>query len=80
VRIEITKSNNKQYLLSINRIIPEKGIDDVIDVAVKTSNHIKVAGGDRFSPKSYVEKIIQKCKNSNGYALSLSGHLIHEYY
>jgi glycosyltransferase involved in cell wall biosynthesis len=60
--------NNKQYLLSLNRIIPEKGIDDAIDVAVETRNHIKVAGGDRFSPKSYVEKIIQKCKNSKGYA------------
>jgi glycosyltransferase involved in cell wall biosynthesis len=62
------KSNNKQYLLSLNRITPEKGIDDAIDVAVETRNHIKVAGGDRFSPKSYVEKIIRKCKNSNGYA------------
>jgi glycosyltransferase involved in cell wall biosynthesis len=68
-----SKNNNKEeenegYLLSLNRIVPEKGIDDAIDLAVETRNHIKIAGDDRFSNQNYVKKIKEKCQNSNGYA------------
>lgn len=71
--IEETKSYNKDenedYLLSINRIVREKGIEDSIDLAVRTRNRIKIAGDDIHVPDlSYVEKIREKCQNSNGLA------------
>ena len=48
--IEETKSinsnKNGDYLLSINRIVREKGIEDSIDLAVRTKNCIKIAGDD----------------------------------
>ena len=48
--IEETNSNNNnksgEYLLSINRIVREKGIEDSIDLAVRTRNSIKIAGDD----------------------------------
>jgi glycosyltransferase involved in cell wall biosynthesis len=58
----------KQYLLSLNRITPEKGIEDAIDLAIETESQIKVVGDTRFSPSDYVKKILEKCQNSNGYA------------
>jgi glycosyltransferase involved in cell wall biosynthesis len=69
--IEETKSNNKNgdYLLSINRIIREKGIEDSIDLAVRTRNAIKIAGDDIHVPDlSYVQMIREKCQNTDGLA------------
>src|SRR6187200_3664208 len=71
--IEETKSYNKNengdYLLSINRIIREKGIEDSIDLAVRTRNAIKIAGDDiHASDLSYVQMIREKCQNSDGLA------------
>ena len=54
---EETKNNKKngEYLLSINRIVREKGIEDSIDLAVRTKNTIKIAGDDIHVPDlSYV--------------------------
>ncbi|HZB15825.1 MAG TPA: hypothetical protein VE445_01560, partial [Nitrososphaeraceae archaeon] len=51
--IEETKNNNNtngDYLLSINRIVREKGIEDSIDLAVRTRNTIKIAGDDIHVP------------------------------
>jgi glycosyltransferase involved in cell wall biosynthesis len=71
--IEETKSNNinknRDYLLSINRIVREKGIEDSIDLAVRTKNCIKIAGDDIHVPDlSYVQKIREKCQNTGGLA------------
>jgi glycosyltransferase involved in cell wall biosynthesis len=72
--IEETKSNNnnnknRDYLLSINRIVREKGIEDSIDLAVRTRNAIKIAGDDIHVPDlSYVQMIREKCQNTNGLA------------
>jgi glycosyltransferase involved in cell wall biosynthesis len=71
--IEETKSNNNNkngdYLLSINRIVREKGIEDSIDLAVRTRNAIKIAGDDIHVPDlSYVQMIREKCQNSEGLA------------
>jgi glycosyltransferase involved in cell wall biosynthesis len=71
--IEETKSNNSNkngdYLLSINRIVREKGIEDSIDLAVRTKNCIKIAGDDIHVPDlSYVQKIREKCQNTGGLA------------
>ncbi|HZD83021.1 MAG TPA: glycosyltransferase [Nitrososphaeraceae archaeon] len=73
--IEETKSNNTDnskngdYLLSINRIVREKGIEDSIDLAVRTRNAIKIAGDDIHVPDlSYVQKIRKKCQNTDGLA------------
>jgi glycosyltransferase involved in cell wall biosynthesis len=70
--IEETKNNNNQngdYLLSINRIVREKGIEDSIDLAVRTRNAIKIAGDDIHVPDlSYVQMIREKCQNSDGLA------------
>jgi glycosyltransferase involved in cell wall biosynthesis len=64
-----TKNENGDYLLSINRIVREKGIEDSIDLAVRTRNSIKIAGDDVHVPDlSYVQKIREKCQNSNGLA------------
>ena len=77
--IEETKNNNNNnnnkngdYLLSINRIVQEKGIEDSIDIAVKTRNAIKIAGDDIHVPDlSYVQMIKEKCQNSDGLAVYL---------
>jgi glycosyltransferase involved in cell wall biosynthesis len=68
--IEETRSNkNGDYLLSVNRIIREKGIEDSIDIALRTNNLIKIAGDDIHVPDlSYVEMIREKCKNTSGLA------------
>lgn len=69
--IEETKVGNKneEYLLSINRIVREKGIEDSIDLAIKTRNRIKIAGDDiHVSDPSYVQMIKQKCQNSGDLA------------
>jgi glycosyltransferase involved in cell wall biosynthesis len=64
-----TKNENGDYLLSINRIVREKGIEDSIDLALRTRNSIKIAGDDVHVPDlSYVKKIREKCQNSNGLA------------
>ena len=71
--IEETKNNNNNknggYLLSINRIVREKGIEDSIDLAVRTKNAIKIVGDDiHVSDLSYVQMIREKCQNSDGWA------------
>jgi glycosyltransferase involved in cell wall biosynthesis len=71
--IEKIKSNNNNkngdYLLSINRIVREKGIEDSIDLAVRTRNSIKIAGDDIHVPDpSYVQMIREKCRRTNGLA------------
>ena len=72
--IEETKNNNNNnkngdYLLSINRIVREKGIEDSIDLAVRTRNAIKIAGDDIHVPDlSYVQMIREKCRKTNGLA------------
>jgi glycosyltransferase involved in cell wall biosynthesis len=69
--IEETKSNkrNGDYLLSLNRIVREKGIEDSIDLAVRTKNTIKIVGDDIHVPDlSYVQMIRKKCENTNGLA------------
>ncbi|MDQ4023862.1 MAG: glycosyltransferase [Thermoproteota archaeon] len=71
--IEETKSNNNNkkgdYLLSINRIVREKGIEDSIDLAVRTRNAIKIAGDDiHVADPSYVQMIREKCQNTDGLA------------
>ena len=71
--IEETKNNNNNkngdYLLSINRIVREKGIEDSIDLAVRTQNAIKIAGDDIHVPDlSYVQMIREKCQNTDGLA------------
>src|SRR5919197_5510175 len=66
-----SKNNNKNgdYLLSINRIVREKGIEDSIDLAVGTRNAIKIAGDDIHVPDlSYVQMIREKCQNTDGLA------------
>ncbi|MGZ5548272.1 MAG: glycosyltransferase, partial [Nitrososphaeraceae archaeon] len=56
-------------LLSINRIVREKGIEDSIDIAVRTRNAIKIAGDDIHVPDlSYVQMIREKCQNTDGLA------------
>ena len=68
---EEIKNNKKngEYLLSINRIVREKGIEDSIDLAVRTKNTIKIAGDDIHVPDlSYVQMIRKKCENTNGLA------------
>jgi glycosyltransferase involved in cell wall biosynthesis len=72
--IEETKNNNANnkngdYLLSINRIVREKGIEDSIDIAKRTGNTIKIVGNDiHVSDLSYVQMIKEKCQNSDGIA------------
>jgi glycosyltransferase involved in cell wall biosynthesis len=70
--LEETKGNdskNGDYLLSINRIVTEKGIEDSIDLAVRTRNNIKIVGDDKHVPDlSYVQMIREKCQNTNGLA------------
>jgi glycosyltransferase involved in cell wall biosynthesis len=71
--IDKTKSNNNikngGYLLSLNRIVREKGIEDSIDLAVRTSNAIKIAGDDiHVRDLSYVQMIRERCQNTDGLA------------
>jgi glycosyltransferase involved in cell wall biosynthesis len=71
--IEKTESNNinknGDYLLSINRIVEEKGIEDSIDLAMRTRKAIKIAGDDIHVPDlSYVKMIREKCQNTDGLA------------
>ena len=67
---EETRGNkNGDYLLSINRIIREKGIEDSIDIAVRTRTPIKIAGDDVHVPDlSYVRMVREKCQNTRGLA------------
>lgn len=66
---ETKHTKNGNYLLSINRIIREKGIEDSIDIAVRTRNAIKIAGDDIHVPDlSYVQMIREKCQKTNGWA------------
>jgi glycosyltransferase involved in cell wall biosynthesis len=66
---KINNNNNGDYLLSINRIVREKGIEDSIDLAVRTRNAIKIAGDDIHVPDlSYVQMIREKCQNTDGLA------------
>jgi glycosyltransferase involved in cell wall biosynthesis len=65
----IDNNNKGDYLLSVNRIVREKGIEDSIDLAVKTRNSMKIAGDDIHVPDlSYVQMIRDKCRNTNGLA------------
>ena len=64
----VNNSSSGQYLLSLNRISPEKGIEDAINFAIETGTHIKAAGDDKFSNVNYVRMIKEKCQNSKGYA------------
>lgn len=68
--LEDTRSKkNSDYILSVNRIIREKGIEDSIDVAVRTGNRIKIAGDDIHVPDlTYVKMIREKCQNTSGMA------------
>jgi glycosyltransferase involved in cell wall biosynthesis len=70
--LEETNSNDSKsgdYLLSINRIVKEKGIEDSIGLAVRTRNNIKIVGDDKHVPDlSYVQMIREKCQNTNGLA------------
>jgi glycosyltransferase involved in cell wall biosynthesis len=62
-------SNKGDYLLSINRIVREKGIEDSIDLAVRTRNPIKIVGDDtHVSDLSYVQEIKEKCQKTAGLA------------
>jgi glycosyltransferase involved in cell wall biosynthesis len=66
---QIKSNKNGSYLLSINRIVKEKGIDDSIDLAIETRNNIKIVGDDiHLSDPLYVRMIKEKCQNSDGYA------------
>jgi len=57
------------YLLSLNRIMDEKGIHNCIDVALANRMPIKIVGEDRYvTDQAYVNQIIQTCRNSNGMA------------
>ncbi|PWU82264.1 MAG: hypothetical protein DLM72_02875 [Candidatus Nitrosopolaris wilkensis] len=71
--LEETKDNSNKsgddYLLSINRIVAEKGIEDSIDLAMRTRNKIKIVGDDIHVPDFYYVRMIrEKCQNSNGLA------------
>lgn len=62
-------SNNKDghYLLSLNRIVKEKGIEDSIEIAVRTGHAMKIVGDDIHVPDlSYVKMIKKKCQSTNG--------------
>jgi glycosyltransferase involved in cell wall biosynthesis len=60
---------NRNYLLSLNRISREKGIHHAIDGAIETRNSIKVVGDDtHVADLSYVKEVIERCKESKGYA------------
>lgn len=57
------------YLLSLNRLSKEKGIHDVLDVAIATNTKIKIVGDDtKVQSQQYVNEIIERCRHSNGLA------------
>ena len=65
----VSKEQPGQYLLSLNRIMEEKGIHSSIDIARQHRIPIKVCGDDRFvTDHAYVHRIIQSCRDSNGLA------------
>jgi glycosyltransferase involved in cell wall biosynthesis len=58
--------DNKGYLLSLNRIGPEKGIHNCIDVAVQTGYPLKVVGDDINPPnQQYIADIQKRCQSYN---------------
>lgn len=66
---ELKQITKGEYLLSLNRIMDEKGIHHAIDIAMKNRIPIKVVGDDRMVPDhSYVHRIIETCRNSGGIA------------
>jgi hypothetical protein len=73
-KTEINKNKSyndkdKEYFLSLNRILHEKGIHNPIDIAIETENRIKIVGDDIHGVDSlYVKKIKEKCRTSKGYA------------
>ena len=56
------------YLLSLNRIAVEKGINHCIDVALRSNIPIRVVGADSWVPQEYVADVVDKCHFSNGLA------------
>jgi glycosyltransferase involved in cell wall biosynthesis len=55
------------YLLSLNRITPEKGIHNNIDVALQTGWKMKIVGDDIHPPnQDYINDIQNRCAQSNG--------------
>jgi glycosyltransferase involved in cell wall biosynthesis len=66
---ETRSDKHENYLLSLNRIIPEKGIEDSIDIAIRTGTVIKIVGDDIHVPNhSYVRMIRERCQNAGGLA------------
>jgi glycosyltransferase involved in cell wall biosynthesis len=50
-------NEDKEYFLSLNRILHEKGIHNAIDIAIETKNRIKILGDDIHGVDSlYVKK------------------------
>jgi glycosyltransferase involved in cell wall biosynthesis len=57
------------FLLSLNRITAEKGIHDSIDIAIATKTPIILVGDDtKVGDQQYVNRIIERCRHSNGLA------------
>jgi glycosyltransferase involved in cell wall biosynthesis len=55
------------YLLSLNRITPEKGIHNNIDAALQTGWQLKVVGDDVHPPnQDYINDIQNRCASSGG--------------
>jgi glycosyltransferase involved in cell wall biosynthesis len=68
-KAEARSNENENYLLSVNRIIQEKGIEDSIDIAIRTRTPIKIVGDDiHVQDLSYVKMIRKKCHDTNGLA------------
>src|ERR1051325_11584045 len=66
---ETRSDKSENYLLSLNRIIPEKGIEDSIDIAIRTKTPIKIAGDDvHLLDHSYVRMIKERSQNTGGLA------------
>jgi glycosyltransferase involved in cell wall biosynthesis len=66
---ETRSDKSENYLLSLNRIIPEKGIEDSVDIAISTGTPLKIVGDDINVPnRSYVRMIREKCQNTAGLA------------
>lgn len=61
-------TNSNPFLLSLNRISKEKGINECIDVAFRTNMKIKVVGADSWVEQKYVADVVDKCHFSNGQA------------
>lgn len=68
---------NSDYILTVNRIMPEKGIKECIEVAHEAGVNIVVAGEDQFvDDPGYVHEVMAMCANSK-YATYL-GTVSHE--